>query len=208
MYGLLILVMVMAPLFAETTVNKSIHIRSDERRSDGCNTVNGSITLDDGVRVSGGCKSVNGSIRIGDDCVVRRVSTVNGAIRLGRDNTVGSDIESVNGSISCQTGTIVDDGIETVNGSIEIDGTTVEDDITTYNGSISLSNRSEVGDNIIVKRNRGHNNRRKPLYITIDRSTVHGDVINYEDDIEVIVILRDGGEVRGDIVNAIVKRER
>lgn len=194
-------------LNAKTTVNKSIHVAEGERLSGGCTTVNGSIVVDEGAEVLGGCTTVNGSITVARNCIVRYLKSVNGTIRVQEETQVESDIESVNGAIQCEQGVRINGDIETVNGAIKLRGTEVEDDVTTYNGAISLSHGSIVHHDIIIKDSKGHNNRREPLRITIDDSIVEGDIINREDDIEVIVTLRNGGKVKGDIIDAQVEKE-
>jgi DUF4097 and DUF4098 domain-containing protein YvlB len=169
--------------------------------------VNGSIVVDEGARVSGGCKTVNGSIKIAEDCKIRGLHSVNGSIRVGEETEIESDIESVNGSIQCQNGVYIDGDIETVNGSIKLQGTEVEEGISTHNGSITLTRNSIVHEDIVVKDSKGRNNRRDPLRITVDNSVVEGDIINKEEDIEVIVIIKNGGRVKGDIFDAYVEED-
>ena len=148
-----------------------------------------------------------GSIKISEECSVRNVESVNGSIRIGEETEVRSDIKTVNGSISCSEGVVVGDDISTVNGSIKLKNTEVMESITTYNGSVTLTEKSIVRDDIIVKDNKGNNNRRQPLKIIIDNSVVEGDIINREDDIEVIVYLRNGGRVKGEIIDADVEED-
>jgi DUF4097 and DUF4098 domain-containing protein YvlB len=192
---------------AETTVNKSIHIEKGERHSGSCTSVNGSIEIDEGAEVSGGCKTVNGSIRLAEECYVHDLQSVNGSIHVGEKSEVRSDIETVNGGVDCKEGVQISGEINTVNGSIKLTGAKVEEDISTYNGSISLTDNAIAHSDIIIKDNKGHNDRREPLRITIDNSVVEGDIINREDDIEVIVYLRNGGTVKGEIIDARVEEE-
>ena len=192
---------------AKTTVNKSIHIQEGERHSGGCSSVNGSIVVEAGAEVKGGCKTVNGSIKIANDCKIRRLQSVNGSIRIGQNSEIHSDVETVNGSIQCKEGVYIDGNIDTVNGSVKLRGAEVEDKITTYNGSVTLTQKSIVHDDIIIKDNKGHNDRKKPLLITIDNSVVKGDIINKEEDIEVIVYLRNGGRVNGDIYDCQIDED-
>ncbi len=194
-------------LSAKTTVNKSIHIGEGERHSGGLSSVNGSITIDEGAHISGSCKTVNGSIRVAEECRIRNLQSVNGSIRVAEEVEIESDIETVNGSINCDEGVQINGDVQTVNGSIKLKNTHVDKGISTYNGSVTLTERTVVRKDIIVKDATGHNNRRDPLKIIVDNSTVEGDIINREEDIEVIVYLRNGGRVNGEIVDAIVEKE-
>jgi DUF4097 and DUF4098 domain-containing protein YvlB len=192
---------------AKTTVNKSIRIDEGERHAGGCTSVNGSIVVEQGAEVTGGCKTVNGSIKIARDCAVARVQSVNGSVRIGEKTEIKSDIETVNGSIHCEKGVYIDGNIETVNGSMNLQGTEVEGRITTYNGDITLSRKSVVHEDIIIKDNKGHNNRKEPLRITIDNSIVEGDIINREEDIDVVVLIRNNGQVKGEVYDARVEED-
>lgn len=199
---IMVFVFITTTFALDMTVNKSITIRSGEHTSGGCSSVNGRILIEEGAHIRGTCKTVNGSIKIEQDCQVNAIKTVNGSIRVDENTKVKTEVESVNGSIELQDGVYVGGNLQTVNGSIKITGTEVNRDITTYNGSVSLYRKSVVHDDIIIKDNKGNNHRRRPLEIIIDNSTVEGDIINKEEDIEVIVYLRDGGEVNGRIINA------
>ena len=174
--------------FAKVTVNKSIRVDAGDRMSGGCTTVNGSIVVEKDAHVGGRCKTVNGSIKLEAGCVVDGISTVNGSIR-------------------CAEGVVVDGSVQSVNGFIQLKGVTVERDITTHNGDVTLEKESVVHDDIIIKDSKGNNNRNKPLEIVIDNSVVRGDVINRNDDIEVIVYLLNGGDVRGRVENVTVERD-
>ncbi|MBN1561173.1 hypothetical protein JW998_13045 [candidate division KSB1 bacterium] len=203
----LVFLMLAFSVSAKTTVNKSIRIDEGERHAGGCTSVNGSIVVEQGAEVTGGCKTVNGSIKIARDCTVARLQSVNGSIRVGEKTEIRSGIDTVNGSIHCEEGVHINGSIETVNGSMNLQGTEVEDGITTYNGDVALTRKSIVHDDIIIKDSKGHNNRKEPLRITIDDSIVDGDIINREEDIVVIVYLKNDGQVRGDIYDARVEEE-
>ena len=158
--------------------------------------------------MTGTCRTVNGSIKIGENSQVKRLQTVNGSIKVGESTKVGSDIETVNGRIECAKDVYVRGSVQTVSGSIELSRTTVHRDITTHNGHITLEDYSVVERDIIVKNNKGKSRRRKPLTITIaDGSVVEGDIIVKDDDIKVMVHLKDGGKVIGRVIGAKVARE-
>jgi DUF4097 and DUF4098 domain-containing protein YvlB len=205
--AVVILYLLTLPLAAKTTLNSSIYIEAGEHHEGGCTSVNGSIHVGEGARINGGCRSVNGSIEVESNCITRDLESVNGGIEVGEKTQVRGDIASVNGPCQCDAGVFVKGDAKTVNGSIQLDGTEVEGGLETYNGDISLSNEAIVRQDIIIKESKRNEQREKPLYITIDNAVVEGDVINKDDDLEVVVVLRNGGEVKGEVVNARVQRE-
>lgn len=193
--------------FSKVTVNKSIRVDAGDRQAGGCTTVNGSIVIEEEAHVGGRCKTVNGSIKLKSGCVVDGLATVNGSIRVDEDCELRDDVESVNGSIRCVEGVIVDGSVRSVNGAIHLKGVTVKKDITNHNGDITLEKESVVYDDIIIKDTKGNNRRDKPLEIVIDNSVVRGDIVNRNDEVEVVVYLLNGGDVRGRIENASVERD-
>jgi len=191
----------------DLSVNRSIRVKDGETRSGSLTTVNGSIDIGDECRVRGTCRTVNGAIRVGYRSSVRELQTVNGGIKLDEGVAVRRDIESVNGGISCDPECEIGGGISTVNGGIRLERCEIDGDISTHNGSIDCLDRTVVKGDITIKRSRGSSSRRKPLRITVDDSVIHGDVINFNRRLEVILILRDNGRVRGDVKNVKVVEE-
>lgn len=187
------------------SVNRTVRIEDGESHRGSINTVNGAIIIGDRCEVRGNCRSVNGRITVGRKSQVQELQTVNGAIRIDKEVTVGRDVDSVNGSITCESGVNVAGSINSINGRIRVYGTVVERDITTINGNITLSDRSRVKGDIIVKDNKGSSGRPRRLKIRLeDRSLVEGDIIVRDEDIEVEVILTRGSKVLGRIENAEV----
>ena len=204
---LLLLGMAVSSFTMDLSVNKSIHIGDNEKRS-GCSSVNGSVIIGNHCRITGSCRTVNGTIDVGRECMMKSLQSVNGSIKIDKETRVHGSISSVNGSITCRHGSKILDDVESVNGGITIHDTQVGHNISTFNGNIKLLNGSIVENDIIVKDNHGQNNREKPLYILIDNnSVVKGDVINRETDIKVILQLQDGGKVEGKVKNVIVERD-
>lgn len=188
------------------TVNKSIRIASGDVERDDVSSVNGSIRVGDGAEIEGEASTVNGRIDLGDDIRVRGVSSVNGTIDIGRNVSVDGDVTAVNGTIRTEQGTIVDGDVTTVNGTIRLHGTTVNRDVETVNGHITLDLHSIVEGDIVVE-DTNHNGwfsrRPKPLEVEIlGGSIVKGDVVNLDDEREVLVILRDGSAVEGQLKGA------
>lgn len=195
------------PLMAKTTLNSSIYIEAGEHLSNGCTSVNGSIHVGEGARIDGGCRSVNGSIQIESSCKTRDLQAVNGGIEVGEKSQVRGDISSVNGPVQCGNGVYVGGDVQSVNGSIQLDGAEVKEDVETHNGDIELRSGAVVRQDVVVKDSRRQDHREKPLQITIDNSVIEGDVINKDDDLDVVVVLCNGGVVKGEVVNARVQRE-
>jgi DUF4097 and DUF4098 domain-containing protein YvlB len=184
-------------------VNKSIYIEDGARIGSSQNTVNGSVHIGSDCVVDGSCRSVNGVIEVGDGSEVSDLQAVNGYIELDRSVIVRGDVETVNGPIRSARGVEVRGDLSSVNGDIDLDRTVVERKVTTYNGDILLTDRSVVRGDVVVKRNRGRSHRRRPLIIEItEDSVVEGDVVVKDPDIEVKVILSDGGRVEGRVRNA------
>jgi DUF4097 and DUF4098 domain-containing protein YvlB len=195
------------PLSAKTTLNSNIHVDAGEHLSSGCNSVNGSIDVGEGASIDGGCRSVNGSIQIESNCTTRDLQAVNGGIKVGGKTQVRGDIGSVNGPVECGTGVYVRGDVESVNGAIQLDSTEVDGGLETYNGDIKLCNSTVVHSDIVIKDSRRKERREQPLEIMIDNSVVEGDVIIKEDDLEVVVVLRNGGHIKGEVINACVQRQ-
>lgn len=189
-------------------INKSITVNDGRTVRGSQNTVNGNIYIGSDCKINGHCRSVNGVIRVGSDSRVKDLQAVNGSITVERDVLVKGKIESVNGSVSCDRGVEVYKGVTTVNGSIDLENTMVERHISTYNGDITLSDESTVRGDITVKKSKGRSRRRRRLTIEIkEDSVVEGDIIVKDRNMDVKVILSQGGRVEGRIKNAEVIEE-
>ncbi len=185
------------------SINAPIRVGDGETRSGGLSTVNGGITVGSDATVGGSCKSVNGGIKIGERSRVGGIKAVNGPIRVGREVQVDGGVDSVNGPVSLDRGTRVAGGVETINGPIELTGAIVDLDLRTVNGSIGLHEQSVVKGDIVIEDKLGNSRRRHPLEIEITGgSVVEGDLIVEDQDLEVRVLLRDGGKVLGRVENA------
>ncbi len=193
-----------APLLAGP--NDSVHIDAGDTLDRGVSSLNGRIQVDGGARINGEVESVNGSIRIGRDAQIEAVSSVNGSIKIGDGTEIQRKVSSVNGSISLERDARAQ-GVASVNGSIELRGADIDDNIETYNGRVEVLDGSRVGGDILVRERDGTSRQSQPLRIVIDGSQVDGDVINEEDRIEVEVVLRNGGQVAGEIRGAEVVQE-
>ncbi|MBN1997412.1 hypothetical protein JW935_07665 [candidate division KSB1 bacterium] len=189
-----------------TSVNRTIRIADGSKKSGGCHTVNGSVNIGRDCIVRGACRTVNGGIHVDEGSMVGTLQSVNGSIRLQKDVEVKGDVESVNGEVDCGKNVVINGEIETVNGRIKISKTTVKGIISTFNGNIELADHSAIHRNIIIRDNHGRSNRTRPLEIVIkENSVVNGDIIVKDRDIEVIIILQDGGKVYGEVKGAVVR---
>lgn len=196
---------------AGASVNKSIRIDDGRSVDRNVSSVNGSVTIGRGAEVRGKVSSVNGSVDVRSEARVGDVSSVNGGIDIDADVVVDGDVESVNGGIRTSSGTSIAGHVETVNGGIDLEGTEVGRDVATVNGDIELERGTRVAGDVVVEENRGRrgwwNGRQKPLRIELSgNSVVEGDIDVLDEDREVVVILRDGSTVRGEIRGAEVER--
>lgn len=131
-----------APVLA-AGINKSVVIEAGAT-ADEASSVNGSITVGDGATVDGDVETVNGAIRIGSDASVGDASTVNGPLKVGERVRSGS-LETVNGEIDLGGGARVAGTVSTVNGAISVEPDGVIDrDVSSVNGRIEIT-ASEVG---------------------------------------------------------------
>jgi len=81
--------------------------------------------------------------------------------------------------------------------------------LVTVSGDISLFNGSVIDGDIIIKRkfNPGQFTMGKMKVIIDLNSVVEGSIRVTEPDTNVIVILSNGGKVKGDIINAEVRKQ-
>ena len=212
---------------AQSTVSKDILITKGERVKKEISSVSGDVTLSSGVIAERSVSTVSGDVQLGSKTNVGDVNTVSGDVDAGKRSkvssieTVSGDIhlyeavevdgliESVSGDVTCDGGSEVKGDIQTVSGDIEMDDTRVRGDLATVSGDISLYNESFIDGDILINRK----NSMSPmpmgkLEILIDmNSTVKGSIKVKEDNTNVVVILANGGKVKGEIINAkVVKR--
>lgn len=228
MIAVVAMVVMACGVSSDTGINKSIYVGDGEHKANGLRSVNGTITVGNDAVVEGSCTTVNGKINIGENAEVGEVSCVNGGISLDRNATaeqiscvngsiylggevkVEGDVSTVNGSIKCKSEAQIAGNLETVNGDMETVTTLISGDITTVNGDVTLQESSLVKGDIIIRRNRKKPTRKefRELIITIDSdSKVTGKIEVKGDEPNVTVVLSDGGEVLGDIINARVVRK-
>jgi hypothetical protein len=190
------------------SINSPIRIGDGETVSGSLSTVNGTITVGSDTTIAGTCRAVNGLVDIGARTRVEGLTTVNGSIRTREGVKVDGEVESVNGPIQLGEGTEVSGDVATINGMIEMLASTAMQDVVTVNGDIRLLRRSVVRGDVIVKDKMGSSTRNQPLRIEIaEGSTVEGSIIVEDDDLDVRVILRDGGSVTGTIQGAEVETD-
>lgn len=187
------------------SVNGPVRVGAGQT-SAGVSTVNGAITLETGCVVEGDCSAVNGTITVEDEVQVRKLNTVNGAIKVGTNVEVESSISTVNGAITCGPGTKIIGGVSTVNGAIELEGTETAA-VETVNGDIALSSGSLIHGDVLLKGKANAVGKRNPRTIRIADSIVEGRVVVEDPNLEVTVVLSGASEIRGDVVNAEVVKQ-
>ena len=211
--GLLVLLMAV-PAFG-ASVNKSIRIEAGAE-SDGATTVNGSIRVGENAVVTGRLGTVNGSIRIDDGAEIEdaetvngrlqlgegvrasTLSTVNGAVTLGKGTIVAGDIEAVNGAITVEKEASVAGAVGNVNGRIELTGTEIGGNVSTVTGDVQIEQSVLRSDLVIEKPSFWSRvSNRKPRVVIGPGSRIEGAlVIEYE--IELFVSdSAEIGEVQG-----------
>ncbi len=192
----------------------------------GCGTVNRCIVVEDGKTVDRSLYSVNGSIRVGHNCTVKgaiqtvngaitiepdsivhgTVASVNGSVRLAQNVTLENDLKSINGSIHANHGCTIEGGIASVNGTIQLVETFVGKELSTYTGRITISDHSTVKGNIRIRKSDSVY-RGSRLTIVIEReSVVHGDIINENPQIQVLVQLKENARVDGKLKNVSLEQ--
>jgi len=227
-FVVLTLVFTACGVSSDSGINKHIQVAAGEHRSNGLRSVNGSITVGNSAVVDGNCSTVNGMVSIGETASVGEVACVNGSVSLERGSQaaeiscvngsieladkarVNGDVETVNGAIMCKSGVQIAGDLSNVNGHISTRRTFIHGNLSTVNGNIELARDSQVRENIIIDRDHKRSRLKpyKPLTITVTSgSKVKGDIIVKGDDPQVTVILSDGGEVLGEIINADIIRK-
>ena len=187
------------------SINKSVTIEDGKTVRGSRNTINGNILIGTDCEIRGSCRSINGGIRVGNQSQAEDLQSINGDITINRGVIVQGDVESINGSVSCDRGCKIHGKLTTINGSVHLENTFVERNIKTYNGDVDLWDESIVKGDIIIKRSKGRRKRLPRLRIEIaDGSVVEGDIVVKDRQLDVRVILTDGGKVNGRIINAQV----
>ena len=213
--------------YAQSSVSKDIHIAKGKKSSRNVSTVSGDIFVGNGAMVKGDVSAVSGDISIGSKATVQNIEVVSGDISVGKGaktknlETVSGDIhlyeksevdgsiETVSGDVNCDSGSDIGEYIGTVSGDVELDDSRLRGSLKTVSGDISLFNGSMIDGDIIINRKPDivlyHNGK---LKIIIDmNSVVKGSILVKEPDSNVIVYLANGGEVKGEIVNAEVRKQ-
>src|SRR5210317_1492112 len=108
------LVALLLALPVQASINKSITIDAGAT-SDGASTVNGKVTVGADATVTGDVSSVNGSIRIEEGATVIGAETVNGKLRVA-DKVRSRNLSTVNGAIDIGRDVVVDGEVSAVNG--------------------------------------------------------------------------------------------
>ncbi len=187
-------------------VNKTIYVEDGETRRGGINSVNGGIIVGRDCTLLGSSRTVNGRIEIGPGSRVEDLQSVNGSIDLYENVVVNGDVETVNGNLFCGAGTEVEGSVQSINGRIRLDGAVVQRDVKTINGDITLENASTVKGDVVIK-GRSRGGSRDQVIVRIIHSTVEGDFIVEDENLNVRVYLGDGGKILGKIANAEVVEE-
>lgn len=223
----LILLVLSSFAYAQSSVSKDIHIAKGKKSSRNVSTVSGDIFVGNGAMVKGDVSAVSGDISIGSKASVQNIEVVSGDISVGKGaktknlETVSGDIhlyeksevdgsiETVSGDVNCDSGSDIGEYIGTVSGDVELDDSRLRGSLKTVSGDISLFNGSMIDGDIIINRKPDivlyHNGK---LKIIIDmNSVVKGSILVKEPDSNVIVYLANGGEVKGEIVNAEVRKQ-
>ena len=123
---------------------------------------------------------------------------------------VDGNVESINGTVELGAGTEVSGEVATVNGLLVLDQTVVQGDMRTVNGNIVLRDKSVVKGDILIKDKMGVivvetvSARTRPIEIEVTGgSIIEGDIV-VKRDVDVRLILRDGGKVLGQVDGAVV----
>jgi DUF4097 and DUF4098 domain-containing protein YvlB len=207
-YKLLSLCLVVLFLGCNVSVNKDINIPDGRKIHRSLNSVNGSIRIGTDCKIFGKCRSVNGSIEVGSNSKVEKLQSVNGGIHIMDGAEVQDAVEAVNGTVELDPRATAWE-IKTVNGSVDLDSATVVRDIVTYNGDITLDHGSVVRGDIRIKQHK-HEHRAEERHLMIEitnHSIVEGDILVYEPEMKVDVILSNGGQLKGkaEKANVIVR---
>lgn len=230
---LTILLIAFAAASVDAKVVGSVKLKSGETSNKRMSTVNGSVKIGENCVLNASASTVNGSIYVGNDSRTGKLSTVNGRIKVGSNCRISGKLSTVNGSITCEAKTVADGSVTTVNGSIKLNGSTADTKVSTVNGSISLNeatvsgNMSTVNGTIVLKNGsvlEGNlyigksgsswfkrlfsSSKKKPLKIYVTgNSKINGDIVVRKQEREILLILSDGGKVKGDTEGVKIIKE-
>ncbi len=214
-------------LSAQTTVSQDIYIVKGAESRRAISTVSGDISIGSVANIKSNISTVSGDIEIGAKAKVEQVATVSGDISVGKGarthslETVSGDIhlysrsdvlgsiETVSGDLICDTGCDIRKGMITVSGDIELDDTRLRGNLKTVSGDISLFNGAVIDGDIIISRKRNFmSGTMGKLEVIIDmNSIVKGNIRVEESETNVMVYLTNGGQVKGEIINAEVRKK-
>jgi DUF4097 and DUF4098 domain-containing protein YvlB len=212
-------------LHGQSSVSRDINLEAGKTSERGISSVSGDVTIGKNARVLEAIETVSGDIEIAVKARVQNINSVSGDISLGKQvkskgiETVSGDIQlyggvDVDGSVETVSGDIMGHGdcsvrqdITTVSGDIELDNGRIHGDIITVSGDIALFNGTVVEGDIIIKRKKEFmSGAYSKLKVIVDmNSLVKGSIRVKEEDTNVVVILSNGGKVRGEIINAEVR---
>ncbi|MDH3903972.1 MAG: hypothetical protein OES90_12200, partial [Xanthomonadales bacterium] len=179
--------------------------------------------------IEGTSRSVNGSVKVGNRSSVEDLTVVNGSIRTGEGVSVDGNVESVNGTIELGNGSGVSGEVSTVNGSIVLNQTVVQRDVLTMHGDIELRDKSVVKGDIVIGGKIGvietenktsvvkvednvgvividdkKRDSNRPIEIEVTGGSIIEGNVMVKRNVEVRLILSDGGKVLGQVDGAEV----
>lgn len=215
------------PAWGQSSVSKDINIQPGHESDRDVSSVSGDVTIGKNARINGNISTVSGDVDIAVRARVGNINSVSGDLNLGKGvkaescETVSGDIllyegceidgavESVSGDITAAGNCEIKGLISTVSGDVELDDTRLRGDIKTVSGDIALFNGSVVeGDIFINRKNDFMSGNLSKVKVVIDmNSVVKGSIRVKEKDTNVVVILSNGGKVRGEIINAEVRKQ-
>ena len=169
-------------------------------------SIDGNIHIGENSEVAGNCRTIDGWIDVGANSKVRNLNTIDGKVRVRKNAVVNGYIKVIDGEIYCESGVKVKGYVETTDADIKLEGTVVEDSLSTSDGNIKLYDNTTVMGNIKIKKRYRIIPDHIVLYIEIDNSIVEGDIINKDSNTEVIIYISNGGQVKGQVVNAKVEK--
>jgi len=224
---LVLLIVSTTQLMGQSSVSSDIHIPKGKKVNKNVSTVSGDIFIGADAVISADISAVSGDIEIGTKARTGKVDVVSGDISVGKGARTGSletvsgdirlyeksqvegTVETVSGDVNCDSGVEISEQIKTVSGDIELDDARLRGDIVTVSGDISLFNGTMVDGDIHIQRKPGTVIKipMKQKVIVDMNSVVRGSIIVDKPNTNVIVYLVNGGRVKGEIVNAEVRKQ-
>ena len=163
---------------------------------------NGAIQVADNVQVEGSIESDNGAIQLDDAIIARALSSLNGAIKTGRQGKFGY-LTNRNGSIVLGEQSEAREVINR-NGGIRVRSGSITGSVSNRNGRIaidadvrisgSVSNRN--GDIVIANANISEDVNNRNGRIEIEDASIGGSIQSFKG----IVYTKGSTEVSGDVV--------